>query len=168
MRGPPRSGLQSQEGPTYPELKVTCAHLTTSIHLSHVQLLWDGRSQTTEADLLTTVGQPSASLVWTWGGFGHVGVFLLEAGGSVKQKPPGVIGAHTTGAGIHVRLLFVRWLWPELRSGAELFISRILMTLKTFLLLGSIFILNFQIRNGQLMFSFVTSKSSLGTLKREA
>lgn len=32
---------------------------------------------------------------------------LLEAGGSVKQKPTVVIGAHTTGAGIHGGLLFV-------------------------------------------------------------
>lgn len=50
-----------------------------------------------------------------------------------------------------------------MRSGAQLCISRIIMMLKTFLLLGEI--LNFQIRNGQLMFSFVTSKSGL---KREA
>lgn len=38
---------------------------------------------------------------------------LLEAGGSVKQKPTGVICAHTAGAGIHGGLLFVGWLWPE-------------------------------------------------------
>lgn len=54
-------------GTNYPELKVTCAHLTTSIHLSHVQLLRDGRSQTTDADLLTADGQPSAPLLFGLG-----------------------------------------------------------------------------------------------------